>query len=455
MKTTIITFILLSITIALHSCDDMVEARVPENQLEKWTVFENSQTAYAALSGLYADLQRNSPLAGNKTGPFLGTYTDDLVSYSQNTANATYDLYANQHIAANTNIYTIWSSAWQQIYLANSIIEAVERSASLENEDRDTITGEAMFARSLLYLYLVQLYGDIPYITSTDYMVNQSATKKSTTEILALIRIDAEKTSTLLKEEYRNTDRIYPNRKTTELILAKVAILQKRWQDAEILLHKVIDSPLYKIESDVKKVFVKSGKHILWQVKPQKEGDPTLEASTYYFNNAAPTTYSLSNDLINQFSSSDLRKVNWITPVIYNGTTWYRSSKYKNLSANNDEYSIVFRIEEAYLLMAEVLIYQGRMQESITFLNKTRQRAGLLGLSGNYSAVDLLQEVALEERREFFVEQGHRFFDLKKMGLLNTLIITKPNWKAYHHLWPIPQRDLLLNQNLNPQNVGY
>lgn len=455
MKTTIITFILLSITIALHSCDDLVEARVPENQLEKWTVFENSQTAYAALSGLYADLQRNSPLAGNKIGPFLGTYTDDLVSYSQNTANATYDLYANQHIAANTNIYTIWSSAWQQIYLANSIIEAVERSASLENEDRDTITGEAMFARSLLYLYLVQLYGDIPYITSTDYMVNQSATKKSTTEILALIRIDAEKASTLLKEEYRNTDRIYPNRKTTELILAKVAILQKRWQDAEILLHKVIDSPLYKIESDIKKVFVKTGKHILWQVRPQKEGDPTLEASTYYFNNAAPTTYSLSNDLINQFSSSDLRKVNWITPVIYNGTTWYRSSKYKNLLANTDEYSIVFRIEEAYLLMAEVLIYQGRMQESITFLNKTRQRAGLLGLSGNYSAVDLLHEVALEERREFFVEQGHRFFDLKKMGLLNTLSITKPNWKAYHHLWPLPQRDLLLNQNLNPQNVGY
>jgi hypothetical protein len=67
----------------------------------------------------------------------------------------------------------------------------------------------------------------------------------------------------------------------------------------------------------------------------------------------------------------------------------------------------------------------------------------------------LLQEILLEDKREFFVEMGHRFLDLKRTGKLNTLQATKQNWKDIHQLWPIPQKEILLNANLKPQNPGY
>ncbi|WP_228426441.1 RagB/SusD family nutrient uptake outer membrane protein [Chryseobacterium carnipullorum] len=53
------------------------------------------------------------------------------------------------------------------------------------------------------------------------------------------------------------------------------------------------------------------------------------------------------------------------------------------------------------------------------------------------------------------MEHGIRFFDLKRWGLLDQLIPVKTNWKSYHAQWPIPQKELLLNPNLNPQNTGY
>ena len=76
-------------------------------------------------------------------------------------------------------------------------------------------------------------------------------------------------------------------------------------------------------------------------------------------------------------------------------------------------------------------------------------------LTSPLSKDDLLTEIALENRKEFFAEMGHRFFDLKRMNRLQNLQAVKTNWKAYHQFWPIPQKELLLNKNLNPQNAGY
>jgi len=50
---------------------------------------------------------------------------------------------------------------------------------------------------------------------------------------------------------------------------------------------------------------------------------------------------------------------------------------------------------------------------------------------------------------------GNRFFTLKRLGKLDGLLPVKPNWKTFYRNWPLPQNELLLNPNLNPQNEGY
>lgn len=456
MKTLKILFIIIILSffkIAI-ACEKLVEVEIPNNQITTAQVFEDVQTANAALSGLYARLYDNSPIAGDQSGPTLGSYTDDLDCYSVAVANSRYDIYQNKQIGTNTEIYSYWSSTYQTIYIANAIIEGIENSA-LPTAEKNRIKGEALLIRSILFFYLQQIFGDIPYVTSTNYTVNQSLSKTTSSEVLLRLESDLSLSMDLLKDEYRNAERIYPNKKAAQLMLAKIYLLQQRWSDAELLLKSIVQSPLYQFENNITKVFQKTGTHILWQLKPKNSGDGTKESSTYYFANSAPNNYAISQDLINNFSNVDLRKQNWLAVVTFNGNTWYRSDKYKNRTNNTTEYSIVFRLEEVYLLLAEALVQQNKLPEALPYVNPTRQRAGLSTLTGATMQPALLNEILLENRKEFFTEMGHRFLDLKRTNRLNTLITVKPNWKSYHNLWPLPQQELLLNSNLNPQNTGY
>jgi len=107
------------------------------------------------------------------------------------------------------------------------------------------------------------------------------------------------------------------------------------------------------------------------------------------------------------------------------------------------------------MAIAETLAQQDKIADALPYLNVTRQRATLAALVMPISKQSLLDEILLENRKEFFTEMGHRFLDLKRMNRLNDLLPIKTNWKSYHSFWPLPQKELLLNPNLNPQNTGY
>jgi len=457
MKTHKFIYILIALLI-LHltvSCEKLLDVDIPENQIPRNDVFETVQTANAALAELYAGLWNNSPLAGDQTGKFLGSYTDDLTYYGSNSTTGLWDIYQNQQIDNNPTISTYWASSYKLIYVANSILEGAEKSVALPENERQRIRGEALLVRSILYYYLQQIFGDIPIVTSTNYQINQSLPKTQSTEILVHLENDVKSSISLLSDNYRSTERIIPNRKVAQLMLAKIYLLQKRWIEAENLLQDITQNTLYQFENDITKVFLKSGSHILWQLKPKNSGDATKEISTYYFTNAAPTGYALSQNLLNIFTIEDKRKSQWIAAVTVGANTWYRADKYKNRTNNINEYSIVFRLEEVYLLLAEALTQQDKLSEAVPFVNQTRLRSNLAPLTLPLNKQSLLNEILLENRKEFFTEMGHRFLDLKRNDRLSDLLTAKPNWKNYHQVWPLPQKELLLNPNMNPQNTGY
>lgn len=447
------TIIFLSIT-SIISCEKMLDVDIPQNQIDRNLVFTDVQTANASLAALYSGVRDNSLLAGDKIGVLMSIYTDDTDCYATTATNGVYELYKNQLISSNPSIYSVWANTYQQIYVANSILEGVQYS-SLPAADKDRIIGEALLVRSILFFYLQQIFGDIPYVTGTDYQTNSIIGKTSSSEVLIKLENDLGQCLTLLKDDYSNIERIFVNRKVAELMLAKVYMAELRYTDAEVKLKSIVQSPLYTLENDITKVFQKSGKHILWQLKPKNSGDATKEASIYYFTNVAPSSYALTTDVVNSFAPSDLRKQNWVASVTVGSNTWYRTDKYKNRSNNTTEYSVIFRLEEVYLLLAETLAKKGWTDQALPYINAIRQRAGLSALSSGITQTTLLQEISNENRREFFTEMGHRFFDLKRTGNLNSLVSTKVNWESFHQLWPIPQRDLQLNSNLNPQNPGY
>lgn len=446
-----------ALLLSFFSCEEALEVRTPINQINSVHVFESVSTADAAMSNLYSELQAYSLLSGGSggAGALLGTYTDELSNYDIYSSNADLDLYNNVQQTSNFSIKSVWSNAYNEIYLTNSIMEGVAKSTTVSEVDKKRLKGEALFVRSMIMYYLQQIFGEVPFPVTTDYTVNRSLPKTPEEVILAKLTTDLTEAVNLLNNQYRNTERIYPNRKAAEMLLATVLMTRGQYAAAEPLLRGIISGPLYQWQTDVSKTFKKSGSHIIWQLKPLFTNEATNEANLYYFEDFLPFSYTISNHLADKFSPTDRRKQYWIKTLTIDGVAYYRPDKYRNIGVNPDEYSIVYRLEEAYLLLAEALAHQNKVLEAIPYLNAVREKAGVTLLGTNASGEMVMNAVLEENTKEFFTERGIRFLSLKRAGRLNDLQQTKPNWQTHHRIWPLPVSELLLNSNLNPQNNGY
>lgn len=447
-------FILFVSTTFLNSCESYIDVDTPTNQISTEIVFESEGTANAAIADIYASLRNSSLIAGGSDGlgAILGIYTDELDNYFLDN-NGYIPIYNHQVSSTNTILSKVWTTSYQQIYALNLLLEGLNNSTTLKDSFKHKLKGEALVLRSILYFYLNQLFGDIPYTISTDYELNSTLTRTNSKLLLDHLKLDLKIASELLNDNYSHAERIYPNKKVADIMLCKIYLLEGSWSLAENLSKEIMSSSNYTFEDDIERVFKKQGQHIIWQLKPQNSGDATKEAILYYFNNSVPKTFALSNKLISSFEDGDLRKRNWISSVNYSNEVYYRSSKYKNHSnsTNTDEYSIIFRLEEVYLLLAEALNYQNKTDEAVYYINKIRNRAGLSLIKSNITKEDCTEYILIEKRHEFFCEFGQRFMDLKRNNRLHYL----ENWNSHYKYFPIPERELSINPNLNPQNHGY
>lgn len=449
----------LILTMGIHSCDSFVEVDLPKAQLTNITVFQDVATANAALLDIYAKIRDKGLLMGTPYGLSnqLGNYADEITSYGD-PADPTLDFYTNTLLPSNTTILDFWSTTYNQIYAANAVIEGVNAATVLTPADKNRLQGEALFIRALLHFYLTNLYGDIPYITTTDYRANGNVSRITSNNVYEMIIGDLETSEDLLAEEYSNPDRIRANKYVQKALLARVFLYKSEWAEAANAASAVLNNTsLYALENDISKVFLKESKETIWQLMPATAGKNTDEANTFIFFSGPPPSRALNEDLVNSFDSYDQRKSHWIAAVTDGTTAWYHANKYKefNFTSSSVEYSIVFRLAEQYLIRAEARAQQGDLVGAKEDLDKIRLRAGLAATTA-VSQQQIIEAIGLERRWELFTEYGHRFFDLKRAGTIDhTLATVKPGWDSTDVLFPLPQSELSVNPNLGPQNPGY
>jgi hypothetical protein len=446
----------LTLFLLVSSCDSFVEVELAASQLMAEAVFEDTAAAKAAMAGLYAKMREGGPLNGDATGisSYLGLYADEFDYFQPNSVSNFYD---NTLFAGNSGVNDIWNQSYSQIYAANAVIAGLNNAAAIAAADRKQLQGEAIFIRALLHFYLVNIYGDIPYITTTDYKQNSRVSRMPAQKIYEQMVTDLYKATELLSENYVSADRIVPNRSAATALLARVYLYMGWYSEASNAASAVINSPLYKWETNLDKIFLKGSTTTIWQFMPDVSGNNTKEGSLYIFTAGPPSIVGIKPEFVNSFEANDQRKTRW-TKAVTNGTTiWYHAYKYKQKTAASSsvEYSVVFRLAEQYLIRAEARAYQGDLIGAKEDLNLIRTTAGLAKTPA-VTADEIIADVLKQRRFELFTEFGQRFFDLKRTGKLDqTLSLSKPGWNSTDALWPLPARELNANPNLNPQNEGY
>ena len=178
--------------------------------------------------------------------------------------------------------------------------------------------------------------------------------------------------------------------------------------------------------------------------------------------------------LYNSYEADDRRRaVTFVTEVHNsNGTTtqirpyiqkyWDRVAEPTANGSFND--FPVIRYADILLIYSEAANELGNSTTAHEYINKVRKRARFNGTTylnvlPDYVGLtkDELRVAVLKERRMEFVAEGQRWFDLERTGTLQTLVpLAKPGVvpQDKHYLFPIPQRERDLNENLS-QNTGY
>jgi len=452
---------LAAITIAfcVASCDSFVEVDLPNSQLTGEAVFETTATADAALLNIYARMRDRGMLSGNSAGMSnaLGNYADELDFYG-NASSPMFFFNSNSLVATNGTAADYWNNAYNQIYQANAVLEGVAGSTGIPQADKDRMRGEALFLRALLHFYLTNLYGEIPYVMTTDYEVNKVISKSTQDVLYAQLIDDLEMATTLLPEAYLSEGKSRANRYAAFALLSRVYLYNGQWAEASNAASAVINQEAtYSMAPTVENVFLKNSPETILQMPPANNGAQTELGTTFNVLAAPPANSALRNDFLDAFETGDLRQQFWMGQITGGSTVYYFPRKYRQYTsgAESTEYSILLRLPEVYLIRAEARAMQGELTGAAEDLDAVRLRAGLVGTTAQTQTA-LLLAIARERRVELFAEYGHRFFDLKRTGAIDVVLgMVKPGWNAEDKRLPLPQNELTLNPNLLPQNSGY
>lgn len=127
---------------------------------------------------------------------------------------------------------------------------------------------------------------------------------------------------------------------------------------------------------------------------------------------------------------------------------------------------LMFRLAETYLIAAEALFKQGKTAEALPFINTVRRRAAFAGKEAamEITTSQLTMDFIMQERERELLGEMHRWFDLKRWGvLIDRVKLYNPDAAANikagkHELRPIPQDQIDRTAGgvtAFPQNPGY
>lgn len=462
----ILCFNLLIVT-GIYSCKKFVTVPNPVTELVQADVFEDDATVSSAVASLYSKLSDGQSFADgfiNSVTVFEGLYSDELVSYAPITSTSPrVEFYLNIVTPLNEIVANTWSGCYKIIYECNRIIEGLNKSKGVSQSLKASATGEAKFIRAFCHFYLVELYGPIPLVTTTDYRLNSSISRTPKSDVYDQIIIDLSEAIQLLSDAYPSPERVRINKGAAIALLSRIYLYKGDYEKAEQFATRIIDKTnQYYLPNDPDSVFLKTSSEAIFQLLPRSGLQNFTNEGFYFILIAPPSNVALRNEFADIFEENDLRRNHWIGSIKSSSgfTTWYYPHKYKERSENasGSEYSMVLRLAEQYLIRAEARAHQHKLtgvNSAESDINVIRSRAGLENTIAA-TKEELLNAIAKERRVELFTEWGHRFFDLKRTKKLDEVLgLVKPNWNSTDSILPIPQNELLLNGNLAPQNQGY
>ena len=487
------------------SCDESYLDKNPLNAISGATFWKTQADVEMALVGVYRRLQ--SVVFGYRRS-ILDGYSDN--SYDRHNQIG----FQNPVIGIinSSNVPTaLYNEPYAGIASANYFLENVGSVTSVPQATADIYIAEARFLRAMFYFELVQFFGDvILYKTAPKTAEDAKIAKSPKADVLAFVVEDLDYAiSKLPATQYAG----HAVKASAQMLKAKVRLYQQNWADAAALTGAIISSNTFSIyQGGYANLFLQTTQQgnpeIIFSTKylapnnPQGGEGMLVEIGWYGGNQPYKnlvdeyettsgkmiTDASSGFDPANPYEKRDPRlKMTILVPgdkfVNPDGSTFvttdpvltgFTQKKYMDASKLPWDRSkiTVTDMNIVHMRYAEVLLAYAEAKNEVSgpdatiydALNKIRSRTGV-GLPAvdqtKYNSKDLLREFIRHERRIELAMEGHRYFDLKRWGIMAAKLATVKNpagvtllFGEKNNVLPFPQGEIDKNQSL-VQNPGY
>lgn len=389
------------------------------------------------------------------------------------------------------------NNAWVYCYTAIGDINLL----LLQFPDLAELQAELKVLRAMVYLWLIDAYGNVPIIT--EQTTDPTPPTNTRQEVFNFIESSVKDNMALLIEANTRTT---VNKWVAHAILAKLYINAEvytgtaKWAEAEAEADAIIAGGVFSLNSNFfgnfsttndnspENIFTlnydenNAGGFNLAQMTLHYESQKTFDLQEQPWNG-----YASLEAFYNSFDDDDARKRSFIvgpqfasdgvTPLIDNAAEandpdgpavnftpsismlapnalrqeGARVGKFefaRGAGPNLSNDFPIFRYGDILLIKAEAALRRGQSGVALGLVNEIRDRAGASPL-----ATLTLDELLAERGREMYAE-GYRRSDLIRFGRYNEAWWEKPASAPTKNIFPIPFQQLQVNPNLQ-QNPGY
>ncbi len=484
--------------ILLPSCQKSFLKEQNPSALTQQSYFTTSTQAVAAVAGIYPMLQiltTEIEYRGDAVWSLLEMPAGHILpggsQYKMNSI-----LHTN---SANEPVYYIlWTGFYNGVSNANLAIQRIP-AIQMDESAKKSLLGEAYFLRALYYYYLVQLYGDIPLLKEPIDFASPSLfpARSPKEKVYDLIVSDLKMAETSGLPLVDKTGKASVG--ASKSLLASVYLTMagyplnkgaEYYTLAATKAKEVIDGNAYSLFDNYGYLHDRAHKNkdeLIFQAQ-YLAGVKTNRITEFVSPKGISKltsdllTVSPIQEFVNSYETGDKRvgqKQFYFTQDYATGSTTnivkFPPALYKFYleeaagakgDANSDENWTILRYPEVLLIYAEASNeVNGPSQLAYDQVNKIRRRATLPDLQGLSKDAfreaiwrERYHELAYENKSYFDIQRTHKTYNLKTGSFEDAFSYVNEQGVKFNQqylLWPIPQKEIDVNPNLQPQNPGW
>lgn len=384
------------------------------------------------------------------------------------------DLYNINQSANNTS--ALWGTAYYLISAVNNVIDNLEgkESDTATTQDLNNLKAECLFLRALAHFDLVRTYAQpygytadashlgVPVVLHTDAAAKPA--RNTVAEVYAQVIADLLEAEKAIDPKYVRAGvkdaKGVVTLEAIQALLSRVYLYSEQWQNSADYAAKVIDSKKFTLwtaneikDAGVYTVDVPKGGEVIFEIYGDKSNayDGYHDGLTPMCGPDGYADAGASTDLKNLYPAGDVRGTLFQEK---DGVLWTAKYKGKGLGKPDQTNTIVIRLAEMYLNIAEATVNGATGHDAPAALKALAESRGA-------AVPTVTSDGVFSERHKELAWEGHLWFDLARTGRAMTRVDFVGDASAkevqpgdIRWAMPIPFREFGVNPNL-VQNEGY